>query len=263
LVVDKVRDPDSLQLLHALSIADGQATGRTAWSDWKASLVSTLVQRCLASMSGTKPVAQPDLIPKIELSGEISLSISEGDGIFEIDVIARDQIGLLSVLAGVLSISRMEVRAARTKTTGDIAIFRWTVSPDQNATMPTEEKLRELISKAMNGEIDLGRKIDERIENYRRYPGIPTPPPVVSVMNDIATSATVLEVRMHDRPGVLYSVAKAISRTGVDIRAAIVSTLGAEAFDTLYVTDMSGAALSEGQARLLANQVENLLNTYI
>ena len=263
LVNERVKDPDSLQLLHALSIADGQATGRTAWSDWKASLVSTLVNKCLAAMSGTKPVAQPELTPKIELTGEISLAIEEGDGIFEIDVIARDQVGLLSIVAGVLSICRLEVRAARTKTTNEIAVFRWTVATDPNVEMPSESKLLELLHKGIHGELDLGRKIDERIENYRRIPGIPTPPPVVSVMNDIATSATVVEVRMHDRPGVLYSVAKAISRTGVDIRAAIVSTLGAEAFDTLYVTDVAGNALTEAQARLLANQVENLLNTYL
>ena len=263
LVNERVKDPDSLQLLHALSIADGQATGRTAWSDWKASLVSTLVNKCLAAMSGTKPVAQPELTPKIKLTGEISLAIEEGDGIFEIDVIARDQVGLLSIVAGVLSICRLEVRAARTKTTNEIAVFRWTVATDPNVEMPSESKLLELLHKGIHGELDLGRKIDERIENYRRIPGIPTPPPVVSVMNDIATSATVVEVRMHDRPGVLYSVAKAISRTGVDIRAAIVSTLGAEAFDTLYVTDVAGNALTEAQARLLANQVENLLNTYL
>ena len=263
LVNERVKDPDSLQLLHALSIADGQATGRTAWSDWKASLVSTLVNKCLAAMSGTKPVAQPELTPKIELTGEISLAIEEGDGIFEIDVIARDQVGLLSIVAGVLSICRLEVRAARTKTTNEIAVFRWTVATDPNVEMPSESKLLELLHKGIHGELDIGRKIDERVENYRRNPGIPTPPPVVTVMNDIATSATVVEVRMHDRPGVLYSVAKAISRTGVDIRAAIVSTLGAEAFDTLYVTDVAGNALTEAQARLLANQVENLLNTYL
>ena len=263
LVNERVKDPESLQLLHALSIADGQATGRTAWSDWKASLVSTLVNKCLAAMSGTKPVAQPELTPKIELTGEISLAIEEGDGIFEIDVIARDQVGLLSIVAGVLSICRLEVRAARTKTTNEIAVFRWTVATDPNVEMPSESKLLELLHKGIHGELDLGRKIDERVENYRRNPGIPTPPPVVTVMNDIATSATVVEVRMHDRPGVLYSVAKAISRTGVDIRAAIVSTLGAEAFDTLYVTDVAGNALTEAQARLLANQVENLLNTYL
>ena len=263
LVNERVKDPDSLQLLHALSIADGQATGRTAWSDWKASLVSTLVNKCLAAMSGTKPVAQPELTPKIELTGEISLAIEEGDGIFEIDVIARDQVGLLSIVAGVLSICRLEVRAARTKTTNEIAVFRWTVATDPNVEMPSESKLLELLHKGIHGELDIGRKIDERVDNYRRNPGIPTPPPVVTVMNDIATSATVVEVRMHDRPGVLYSVAKAISRTGVDIRAAIVSTLGAEAFDTLYVTDVAGNALTEAQARLLANQVENLLNTYL
>ena len=263
LVNERVKDPDSLQLLHALSIADGQATGRTAWSDWKASLVSTLVNKCLAAMSGTKPVAQPELTPKIKLTGEISLAIEEGDGIFEIDVIARDQVGLLSIVAGVLSICRLEVRAARTKTTNEIAVFRWTVATDPNVEMPSESKLLELLHKGIHGELDIGRKIDERVENYRRNPGIPTPPPVVTVMNDIATSATVVEVRMHDRPGVLYSVAKAISRTGVDIRAAIVSTLGAEAFDTLYVTDVAGNALTEAQARLLANQVENLLNTYL
>ena len=80
-------------------------------------------------------------------------------------------------------------------------------------------------------------------------------------MNDIATNATVIEVRMHDRPGVLFAVAKAISRFGVDIRAAIVATLGAEAFDTLYVTDINGGALSEERAALLANQLENLLIT--
>ena len=263
LVNERVKDPDSLQLLHALSIADGKATGRTAWSDWKASLVSTLVNKCLAAMSGTKPVAQPELTPKIKLTGEISLAIEEGDGIFEIDVIARDQVGLLSIVAGVLSICRLEVRAARTKTTNEIAVFRWTVATDPNVEMPSESKLLELLHKGIHGELDIGRKIDERVENYRRNPGLPTPPPVVTVMNDIATSATVVEVRMHDRPGVLYSVAKAISRTGVDIRAAIVSTLGAEAFDTLYVTDVAGNALTEAQARLLANQVENLLNTYL
>ena len=34
-----------LDLLHALAIADGQATGPAAWNDWKAGLVSELVAR--------------------------------------------------------------------------------------------------------------------------------------------------------------------------------------------------------------------------
>ena len=84
---------------------------------------------------------------------------------------------------------------------------------------------------------------------------------MVTATNDIATDATILEVRMHDRPGVLYSVTKVISRFGVDIRAAIVATLGAEAFDTLYITDLHGGALSEERAKTLATQIERHLFT--
>ena len=68
---------------------------------------------------------------------------------------------------------------------------------------------------------------------------------------------------MHDRPGILYSVTRAISRFGVDIKSAIVSTLGAEAFDTLYVTDFAGEPLSSERAQLLATKVENILITHL
>jgi len=260
-VAEKVANPDTLELLHALSISDGEATGRSAWSDWKAGLVASLVSRVLSAMAGTKPVAQPELTPPANLESDLNLKLTSSGGVVDVEIIARDQVGLLSVVAGVFTISRLEVRSARTKTTDDVAVMRWTVSPDPNAEYPEADKLLELIQRGLNGEIDLAKRIDERVNSYRKYPGIPTPPPIVSATNDIATNATVIEVRMHDRPGVLFTVAKAISRFGVDINAAIVSTLGAEAFDTLYVSDISGSALSEAQAKLLANQVENILLT--
>jgi len=262
-VVEKLKDPEAVLLLHALSISDGEATGRTAWSDWKAGLVSDLVDRTLAAMSGVKPLAEPELASRIALDSEFAVLVSPNEGSFEIEIVARDRTGLLSVIAGVLSISRLDVRSARTRTINEQAVMKWIVTVDANATMPSQEKLTDLFMKGLQGELDIASKINERINSYRKYPGIPTPPPLVSAMNDIATNATVIEVRMHDRPGVLFSVAKAISRFGVDIRAAIVSTLGAEAFDTLYVTDLAGQALTEERAKLLANQVENILSTHL
>ena len=262
-VVEKLKDPEAVLLLHALSISDGEATGRTAWSDWKAGLVSDLVDRVLAAMSGVKPLAEPELASRIAQDSEFAVLVSPNEGSFEIEIVARDRTGLLSVIAGVLSISRLDVRSARTRTINEQAVMKWIVTVDANATMPSQEKLTDLFMKGLQGDLDIASKIDERINSYRKYPGIPTPPPLVSAMNDIATNATVIEVRMHDRPGVLFSVAKAISRFGVDIRAAIVSTLGAEAFDTLYVTDLAGQALTEERAKLLANQVENILSTHL
>ena len=268
-VVEKIKEPEALQLLHALSISDGEATGKSAWTEWKAGLVSTLVGKCLAAMAGVKPVSQPELIPTRSTDDDISITIlnsedsSDSLDNIEIEIIAKDQTGLLSAVAGLMTISRFNVRSAKTRTTNDIAVMRWIVELDANAQMPSAEKLTDQLKKALSGELDLGKKIEERIENYRKSPGIPTPPPVVFAANDLATNATIIEVRMHDRPGILFNVTRAISRFGVDIKSAIVSTLGAEAFDTLYVTDLEGQPLTGERAQLLATKVENILITHL
>ncbi len=265
-VVERIKDPEALQLLHALSISDGEATGKTAWSDWKAGLVANLVAKCLAAMAGIKPVSEPDLLPVGEIAEDISIRFignQESTENIEIEIVAKDQTGLLSAVAGLMTISRFNVRSAKTRTTNDIAVMRWIVELDANAQLPTVEKLTEQLKKALTGELDLGRKIEERIANYRKYPGIPTPAPLVFAANDLATNATIIEVRMHDRPGILFNVTRAISRFGVDIKSAIVSTLGAEAFDTLYVTDLEGQPLTGERAQLLATKVENILITHL
>lgn len=263
-VLSLIPDANTLELLHALSIADGEATGKSAWSSWKAGLVQDLVNRCLSAMQGIEPAQQLELTDEqmsLARSRELTVRLTPQDENFIVEIISPDRMGLLSIVAAVLSISRLDVRSARTRTVGDSAVMTWLVALDAYAPTPSEESLRRLISQGVEREIDLNKKIDERIANFRKYPGIPTPPPVVSAVNDLATDATILEVRMHDKPGVLYNVSRAISKFGVDIRAAIVATLGAEAFDTLYVTDVHGHALSEEKAKILANQVENYLLT--
>jgi [protein-PII] uridylyltransferase len=263
-VLSNISDANSLELLHALSIADGEATGKSAWSSWKAGLVADLVRRCLAAMKGIAPAPQLELtaaqIEKAQ-SGELKVTLTPREENFVIEIVAPDRTGLLSLVAAVLAISRLDVRSARTRTVGSSAVMTWLVALDAYAPPPTEDGLHQLLTQALEGELDISRKLDERISNFRKYPGIPTPPPVVIAINDVATNATVIEVRMHDKPGVLFNVSRTISKFGVDIRAAIVATLGAEAFDTLYITDLQGNALSEEKAKILANQVENYLLT--
>ncbi len=47
-----------LELLHALAIADGLATGPAAWNEWKATLVADLVRRVTAVLAG-EPMPGP------------------------------------------------------------------------------------------------------------------------------------------------------------------------------------------------------------
>jgi [protein-PII] uridylyltransferase len=251
-----------LELLHGLSIADGEATGRTAWSDWKAGLVENLVQRTLDAMQGITPPPQPELsseqLAKVR-DGSLSLEIFDLGDVLNLEIVAPDRVGLLSAITAVFAVTRLDVRSAKTRTVDGIAVMNWLVNVDINLPSPSREGLHELIERALIGTEDLQIRIEERIRSYRRRPGILVPPPVVTAITQIVTDATIIEVRMHDRPALLHTVATAISEFGVDIKGAIVSTLGAEAFDTLYVTDLSGAPLQHEQALELAHQLEIIL----
>ena len=262
-VLSLVPTAEDLELLHALSIADGEATGRTAWSEWKARLAQDLVTRTHSAMQGITPPPQPELtseqLAKVA-KGELSLEIFDRGDVLDIEIVAPDRVGLLSAITAVFTVARLDVRSAKTRTVNKVAVMNWIVNADVNVPTPSRAGLVDLIERALVGTEELQVRIEERIRSYRRRPGILVPPPVVLAITQIVTDATIIEVRMHDRPALLHTVATAISEFGVDIRGAIVSTLGAEAFDTLYVTDLQGAPLSSEQAHDLADRLQIILS---
>ena len=137
--------------------------------------------------------------------------------------------------------------------------MRWLVLPDVYAPDISESVLKQSLTKALNGELDIAEKIKERVASYRSTSPIPVPPPIVEVIHDGATEATVLDVRSHDQMGLLYLLGKAVTESGVDVRAAIVSTLGAEACDSLYITEIDGRPLDPKRAAAVAQSIEQQL----
>ncbi|WP_131738018.1 ACT domain-containing protein, partial [Actinomadura roseirufa] len=78
----------------------------------------------------------------------------------------------------------------------------------------------------------------------RVRPGAAVAPPRVRVVDDASSTATVVEVRAHDRPGLLWRIGRALGACGLHVRAARVDTLGAEAVDVFYVVDGDGRPLT-------------------
>jgi [protein-PII] uridylyltransferase len=126
--------------------------------------------------------------------------------------------------------------------------MEWIVIPDPHASTLEESKLHEEINKALKSRSTLSERIQARIDAYAELPTIPVPDPIVETFLDAATDATIIEVRSHDRPALLFGIGDAITRCSVDIRSAIVTTLGAEAIDTLYVTEIGGGPLTPERA---------------
>jgi [protein-PII] uridylyltransferase len=262
-ILSVIPDLATLELLHALSIADGEATGSAGWSDWKATLVSDLVKRVKKAMSGSNVFAkQPEISAeqlKVAESGVLQVNLEQRENGYSIEIISPDKPGLLSLVAGVINTSRLDVRSARTKTHGASAVMKWIVTPEPHAPAVTAQSLRNEIEKAFNDASHIEDKLTSKAQAYASIPSIPVPDPIVEVFNDGATDATIIEVRSHDRPGLLFRIGAGITQSKVDIRSAIVTTLGAEAIDTLYVTELTGGPLSDERANEVASRLLQLL----
>jgi [protein-PII] uridylyltransferase len=261
-IVSLIPDVNTLELLHALSIADGEATGSAGWSDWKATLVNDLVQRVKRAMAGAQVAQQPEVSAEQMAQaekGELRVTLEEHSSGYAVEVISPDKPGLLSIVAGVFNISRLDVKSARTKTLGNSAVMYWIVTPEPHAPETSATKLHDLIAEALLDSKDVEEKLIARAAAYASIPSIPVPDPEVEIFTDAATDATVIEVRSHDRPGLLFRIGAAITQSKIDIRSAIVTTLGAEAIDTLYVTELTGGPLSPERATEVASHLKQAL----
>jgi [protein-PII] uridylyltransferase len=254
---EPVGDGGTLELLAALTRADARATGPAAWSEWKASLVDDLVRRVGMRLGGAPPPPPPPLTPAqtgLVDRGRLAVLAEPDEAItWTVTVAAPDRTGLFSAIAGVLALHRLSVRSAQLRTERGMALDVWTVVPDRDHE-PRADALRNDISRALAGELDVTQKLVAR-EASRRPSAVPPPPPRVELMDGASESATVVEVRAADRPGLLYRLGRALALMGISVRGARVVTLGGEAVDVFYLQDAAGRPLDIGASR----EVQRLL----
>src|SRR5215475_142039 len=231
-VADTVGDITTLELLHALCLADAKAAGPSATSPWKTRLIGQLVENVRRLLSeGAMPRepspgdrAGPDgPLPAVEITDD------------EVTIAAIDRPGLLAAVAGVLALHRLEVVGADTWTTGQRAVVRVGVAPrfgqapdgthlaiDLRSAAVGEFPADRLARVAASGPADRGRRAT-------------VTEPVVTWHGD-ATDAAVLELRAADAPGLLYRVTRALEQAGANVRSARVATLGGDVVDAFYLT---------------------------
>ena len=227
-----------LELLHALAIADGHATGPAAWNDWKARLIADLVGRTAAVLAGDEPPQPAALSPgQLELVARGTPAVVVLDS--EVTVVAPDRPGLLWRAAGVLASHRLVVRSATATSSGGMAVTVFTVAREFG-TPADAELIESDLRRMLDGRLDVAERLARRQRAYRPRPGVSVAPPKVTMVDDASRSAAVVDVRAHDEPGLLWRIGRALGECGLDVRAARVETLGAEAVDSFYVVDSSG-----------------------
>ena len=241
-----------LSLLHRLTEADSRATGPTAWSAWKARLINDLVIRAAAVLGGG-PVPYPGELTGrqrdlLALPDEHLVQVNKlpDEAMYEIVVLAPDHPGLLAVTTGVLALNRLDIRRASARGANGRALLQAAVAAAYGRE-PDPRRLLTDVRRGLEGRLDIGAQLTAREKAYATRAPWRTPGPPRATFDD-SRSLTVLEVRAPDRAGVLFRIVRALAGVAIDVRTAIVATIGLDVVDAFYIQELDGTEVV-GEAR--------------
>lgn len=193
-----------------------------------------------------------------------------GRTITELTICARDRHGLFADIAGTLTAQGCEILSAEINTREDgiaIDVFMLRLAATHHAI--EEHKwpvIERALEKAIKGESDVAALVERWQTQHaprRRQTTTNTRSrnlPHVVCDNKAAQSATIVEVRAADQPGLAYKIASAATALRLEIVYAKITTEKSDAFDVFYVTDAEGMRLTEAAMAALESATRERLS---
>ena len=252
-VARRIGRGDRLDLLAQLALADGLATGPTAWSDWKAKLVDELVSRVRALLSGEKSSSLVSVAPFPPHVAELARSATPGDVIVEAQgnrlvVVASDRPGLFSALCGAVAVHGLDIRDARIGSLEGIAVDELVVESPFDDDIKWDRVTGDIRAAAL-GDLPLEDRLAARAHAYSRRPVPHTLPTAVHIIDGEGRGSAIVEVIGADSLGLLYRLTRVFAALELDITRALVTTVGGDFVDVFYVDDQGRGTLDDDDIR--------------
>jgi [protein-PII] uridylyltransferase len=196
------------------------------------------------------------LVPVVEWEDDLNL------GLTVVHIVTWDRAGLFYKLAGAISLAGLSIVSSKALSRADhITIDTFYVS-DPNGGNVTDPEARNQFSKHLEDALIRNENLLPRINekaallkqpSYLRTDAtLQTSIPVrVNIYHELSLKRTIIEVEANDEIGLLYNLARVITKQGFDITFARISTERKVAVDTFYIEPSQPESEEDNSSKLI------------
>ena len=188
----------------------------------------------LAYLLSEEPVAvarHVHLLEPFPLRASFRVAVTaESDSVWRVEIGARDQLGLLALVTGVLERAQLDVVDAVLATWGDgAALQAFRVRTGVIGVAPDAQALLVALAQAQHQPL-VAAAVSDAVVSF----------------DDLGSPwHTIAEVRATDRRGLLHALAVAFAAAGADVHSARITTNDSMALDRFDLTDRTGRKLDD------------------
>ncbi|MGE5347265.1 MAG: [protein-PII] uridylyltransferase [Acidithiobacillales bacterium] len=184
----------------------------------------------------------------------------------ELTVTADDRPGFFAKVAGTLTANGINILSVDLFSREDGIVLDTLMLSEHSGHRPVKAARRARaeagLAEAVAGRTDVGEAVERWLAGNppraRRPWGRAARPPSVRFDNEASATATVVDVRAQDRPGLAFTIAETLARLGLNITFAKIATDRALALDVFYVTDGGHKLAPEALTRVETALLEAL-----
>jgi len=175
-----------------------------------------------------------------------------------ITLCAKDRPGLLSKVAGVLTLNNINILDVRIFTwRNNIALDIFEVQAPKDLIFEQQrwQKTAQQLATALEDQLDIGSELDARLDDFKSIRKVSHHrPQKVVIDNDTSSFFTIVEVTAWDFPGLLYRITDALFRCRLDIWVAKIATHVDQVVDVFYVRNFDGEKVDRPQEESVIRQ---------